>query len=238
MAGNYVPGTQRAFLRDKDDSLQLTVVMTSSHGVGSFSDGHLELMLHRRCLQDDGYGVGEVLDEADHINPTLFLILDTPRSSTRVHRRLALLKEFPNTLLYGAVITDLSKYVKTYTTSTSLLRAELPENIHLLSFIPQMGFPSSILRLQHVFALTEDPILSNPVDVDLSAIFSSFSLTEIVETTLSANQPLSAVQRPTWRMAGAANTRLSSPMHVVSDAAPIVTLKARDLRTFVTVLKS
>jgi hypothetical protein len=60
IAGNYFPASQRAILRDRDQSAQLTLVMTSSHGCGSFASGHIELMLHRRCLKDDGYGVGEV----------------------------------------------------------------------------------------------------------------------------------------------------------------------------------
>lgn len=60
IAGNYFPASQRAILRGSDNHQQLTIVMTSSHGCGSQANGHIELMLHRRCLKDDGYGVGEV----------------------------------------------------------------------------------------------------------------------------------------------------------------------------------
>ncbi len=60
VAGNYFPASQRAFIVDPKEQTQLTLVMTSSHGCGSTTSGRLELMLHRRCLKDDGYGVGEV----------------------------------------------------------------------------------------------------------------------------------------------------------------------------------
>ena len=60
VAGNYFPASSRAILKENDESQQFTVVMTSSHGCGSTASGHIELMLHRRCLKDDGYGVGEV----------------------------------------------------------------------------------------------------------------------------------------------------------------------------------
>eukprot|EP00048_Salpingoeca_helianthica_P001784 m.51619 g.51619 ORF g.51619 m.51619 type:complete len:1134 (-) comp11716_c0_seq2:511-3912(-) len=103
IAGNYFPASQRAILRDLNQSAQLTAVMTSSHGCGSHRSGHIEFMLHRRCLKDDGYGVGEVLDEADQVEPSIWLVLNKPAASSATHRRLALLKEFPTLATFNGI---------------------------------------------------------------------------------------------------------------------------------------
>ena len=43
--------------------MSLSVLPDRSEGGSSLSDGQLELMLHRRCLRDDVFSVGEALDE-------------------------------------------------------------------------------------------------------------------------------------------------------------------------------
>jgi lysosomal alpha-mannosidase len=63
VASNYYPVTSWIFLRDYSQDLQMTVLTDRSEGGSSMSDGSLELMLHRRLLFDDGYGVEEALNE-------------------------------------------------------------------------------------------------------------------------------------------------------------------------------
>lgn len=50
----------RAFMRDVHDDLQLNFLCDATHGAASLKDGQIEMMLHRRCIDDDGRGVGEV----------------------------------------------------------------------------------------------------------------------------------------------------------------------------------
>merc|ERR1719184_790972 len=58
---NYYPVTSQIFI--EDDSDRLAVLVDRSQGGSSLQDGCVELMLHRRLLHDDAFGVGEALDE-------------------------------------------------------------------------------------------------------------------------------------------------------------------------------
>lgn len=62
-ASNYYPITSWIFIRDYDRNLQLTILPDRPQGGSSLHDGQVELMLHRRLLQDDGLGVEEPLNE-------------------------------------------------------------------------------------------------------------------------------------------------------------------------------
>lgn len=98
VAGNYYPMVQRAFIKDADSREKpraLTLLSDRAHGTASLEDGELEIMLHRRCLKDDSKGVGEVLNEQDHIQPSLWLLLDGPEESAQLSRRYSLLQNFP-----------------------------------------------------------------------------------------------------------------------------------------------
>ncbi len=61
VAGNYYPVNSRIFV--KDDHSQMTVLTDRSQGGTSMKDGEVELILHRRLLYDDAFGVGEPLNE-------------------------------------------------------------------------------------------------------------------------------------------------------------------------------
>lgn len=62
-ASNYYPVTSWIFIRDYDRNLQLSVLPDRPQGASSIRDGQVELMLHRRLLQDDGLGMEEPLNE-------------------------------------------------------------------------------------------------------------------------------------------------------------------------------
>ncbi|CAF5057608.1 unnamed protein product, partial [Rotaria magnacalcarata] len=53
----YYPINSRIWI--KDQNRQLTVLTDRSEGGGSISNGSMEIMLHRRTLNDDSLGVGE-----------------------------------------------------------------------------------------------------------------------------------------------------------------------------------
>ncbi|KMZ67565.1 putative Lysosomal alpha-mannosidase, partial [Zostera marina] len=61
ISGNYYPINLGIYI--KDDTRELSMMVDRSVGGSSIHDGQIELMLHRRLLQDDSKGVGEPLNE-------------------------------------------------------------------------------------------------------------------------------------------------------------------------------
>lgn len=77
VAGNYYPILSRIILKGKKQTywtrsgkfsqefpaMGFVVYTDRAQGGTSLSDGQVELMVHRRLVRDDGYGVGEALVE-------------------------------------------------------------------------------------------------------------------------------------------------------------------------------
>jgi hypothetical protein len=80
---------------DAKTQAQLSILVDRSQGGGSVSSGSLEVMLHRRLLQDDHHGVGEALNETGLSGKGLvirckhWMTLDFPDSSANLRRLLA-----------------------------------------------------------------------------------------------------------------------------------------------------
>jgi len=51
------------FIQSPATQQQMSVLTDRSQGGSSINDGEIELMVHRRLLVDDGYGVAEALNE-------------------------------------------------------------------------------------------------------------------------------------------------------------------------------
>lgn len=65
IAGNYYPVTSRIVLTENKTNYRFTVVNDRAQGGSSIDDGDVELMIHRRLLHDDAFGVGEALNETE-----------------------------------------------------------------------------------------------------------------------------------------------------------------------------
>lgn len=59
IASNYYPVNSKTELRDEAKQLRLAVLTDRSQGASSSNDGEIELMVHRRLLHDDAFGVGK-----------------------------------------------------------------------------------------------------------------------------------------------------------------------------------
>jgi lysosomal alpha-mannosidase len=61
IAGNYYPINTKVAIEDEE--VRLSVLTDRAQGGSSVYDGTVELMVHRRLLHDDAFGVGEALNE-------------------------------------------------------------------------------------------------------------------------------------------------------------------------------
>jgi hypothetical protein len=201
VAGNYFPVNAAAAIRDS--KAQLTVLVGASQGVATLQDGHLELMVHRRVLKDDGRGVGEPLDETEyvgsytgdragqHFGPGLIVrgshlvSLEPPETAASVWRPIAdCIFALPRLLFSTVFPTDV------VTSLFSALTKSLPTNVEVMT-LEALPTEDVLLRLSHQFGLGEDKVLSNPVTIDLSTLFDPSmvgNITSAREVSLTNNQ--------------------------------------------------
>ncbi|XP_059552472.1 lysosomal alpha-mannosidase isoform X1 [Myotis daubentonii] len=231
VAGNYYPVNTRIYITD--GNMQLTVLTDRSQGGSSLSDGSIELMVHRRLLRDDDRGVGEPLLETSEsglwVRGRHLVLLDKARTAAVGHR-LQAEKELlaPQLVLARGSGTPYHLEVAPRK-QFSGLRRELPPNVHLLT-LARWGREMLLLRLEHQFALGEDMVgnLSSPVTLDLRDLFSAFTITDLKETTLAANQLRAKASRLQWTP-NTGPTLKPSPSRL--DPASI-TLQPMEIRTF------
>lgn len=98
--------------------------------------------------------------------------------------------------------------------------------------LARWGPETLLLRLEHQFAMGEDPVgnLSSPVALDLRDLFSAFTITSLQETTLAANRLRASASRLQWTPSrGPVPTHRPSPHRL--DLATI-TLQPMEIRTF------
>ncbi|XP_059774202.1 lysosomal alpha-mannosidase isoform X2 [Balaenoptera ricei] len=230
VAGNYYPVNSRIYITD--GNVQLTVLTDRSQGGSSLSDGSLELMVHRRLLRDDARGVGEPLLEEGSglwVRGRHLVLLDKARTAAAGHR-LQAEKEVlaPQVVLArgGGAPYRLEVAPRT---QFSGLRRELPPSVHLLT-LARWGPETLLLRLEHQFAVGEDSgrNLSSPVTLDLTDLFSAFTITDLRETTLAANQLRAHASRLQWTP-NTGPTPHPSPSRLVSTT---ITLQPMEIRTF------
>ena len=78
--GNYYPMVSTAYVQDNVS--RFTVISANAHGCSTQPEnGVLEVMLHRRTLQDDYRGLNEPLNDYDRIHVHHRITLDTPTQS-------------------------------------------------------------------------------------------------------------------------------------------------------------
>ncbi|XP_041505823.1 lysosomal alpha-mannosidase isoform X1 [Microtus oregoni] len=233
VAGNYYPVSTRIYITD--GHIQLAVVTDRSQGGSSLRDGSLELMVHRRLLEDDARGVGEPLTESgagSMVRGRHFVLLSSVSDAAARHRLLA--EEVvlaPQVVLAQAGSSLYSSRAVPRTQFSGLLR-DLPPQVHLLT-LARWGPKTLLLRLEHQFAATEDSgrNVSSPVTLNLQNLFRVFTITHLQETTLAANQPLSKskASRLKW-ITNTGPTSYPPPSNL--DPTSII-LQPMEIRTFV-----
>jgi lysosomal alpha-mannosidase len=239
-SGNYYPVNSRIFICDEKQDIQMTVLNDRSQGGTSPIDGSVELMVHRRLLHDDGFGVGDPLSEPGFdgkglvIRGKFWLLFSSIKDAAKQHRDIAQ-RLFLEPLITFSTYKTESDYYKNFQTSYSGLVNALPKNVHLLT-LEQWKNNSYLLRLEHFYQTIDDPEgLSKPVTVDLKSLFKPFVISEAVEMTLGGNQILSSAKRLEFKTQ---DTNQNEPKKYEFDAKNLsVTLTPMQIRTFVIKVK-
>lgn len=216
VAGNYYPVNTMISL--DDGRHEFTVLTDVTQGGASLLDGSLELMVHRRVQQDDGRGVQEPLNETmcgcNDINAqpgqmgahghegdggcecaglTMrgrhWLVFDTLDAAHAARRALSEEQNFPLDLAFmGTSTGDLNAQRPVF----SALARDLPPNVKLQTLTSNYASSNGgkmLFRLAHLYGVGEHSTLSQPVTLDLKAIFGSgYSITDAQEMSLTANQ--------------------------------------------------
>ncbi|XP_074649565.1 lysosomal alpha-mannosidase-like [Tubulanus polymorphus] len=237
VAGNYYPINAYAYLKDEQANVQLTVLTDRSQGGGSITDGSLEIMVHRRLLHDDRFGVGEALNETGSDKNGLivrgrhYICLDRPNRAVGQMRELA--KNIFNSPVAAFTETKLTfnNWKTMYNVSWSGLKKQLPPNIHLLT-LEQWDGGDILIRLEHFYEVG-DPSLSAPASVDLRGLFQPFEVKAVDELMLAANQRKADSKRLKWNYTDEEQTeRLTQiPEHTEKDPLVII-MSAMEIRTF------
>ncbi|XP_017076117.2 LOW QUALITY PROTEIN: lysosomal alpha-mannosidase [Drosophila eugracilis] len=187
ISGNYYPVTGQISLQD--DEKRITLLNDRAQGGTSLKDGELELMLHRRLLNDDAFGVGEALNETQYgigliargkISLILTEAFEKPNHAERLLQH-KLDQHFWKFFSKSNAVASVNKHLIPDFT-------DLPQSIELLSFEPYTK-DQILIRVENM--KTE----GNVVSFNIYPLFESLSGDQIWETTLDGNMQLSTVKR-------------------------------------------
>ncbi|XP_037957691.1 lysosomal alpha-mannosidase isoform X2 [Teleopsis dalmanni] len=194
-AGNYYPITTKIAL--EDENARLAILTDRAQGGSSMGDGSLELMIHRRLLHDDAFGVDESLNETAFgqglvARGTHYLILGNSQldqsPTTQLLERFTQLEKLLPTWKFFSDATNSSydDWRLNYTNIFSGISLSLPRNIHIMSFEPWHE-NEILIRFEHILEKDEDPEYSKTVQFNLKDVLRGFNIVDIRETTLDGN---------------------------------------------------
>lgn len=244
ISSNYYPVTNKIYI--ENDKLRLSILTDRSEGGSSINNGEIELMLHRRLLFDDAFGVGEALNERySSYNSQGLIVRGKHRimlsNSANEDQKIAesvqthQLHLEPRIFISNAEYVDLTKWL-TLNNCVGGLKNDLPKGIHLLTLEPWKG-TTLLLRLENYL---ESNYSNSNVIVDLNDIFSTINVKSVKETMLAANRWVGEYDKWEFKTEKAfvdfngKGGELSSDREVDSnDDGYKVTLRAKEIRTFV-----
>ncbi|XP_033224967.1 lysosomal alpha-mannosidase-like [Belonocnema kinseyi] len=241
IAGNYYPITTKISLRDKNRKLKMAVLTDRPQGGGSLKDGEIELMVHRRLLKDDAFGVDEALNETAYGTGLVArgehsLIIGSESNSfvLREKNEAVRLALRPWIFITPLENTSYDDWKKNYKMQSSGLTKTLPPNVHILTLEPWKD-GNVLLRLEHLFESGESGNYSIPVEVNIQDLFSTFTVASVFETTLGGNQWLEKKDRLKWTPEANEILENDSVLPPESEKLDVVNvlLNPMEIRTFI-----
>ncbi|XP_027344930.1 alpha-mannosidase isoform X2 [Abrus precatorius] len=241
VAGNYYPLNLGVYTKDKIS--EFSVLVDRATGGSSIKDGEVELMLHRRILQDDSRGVGEALDEEVCVdnNKTCEGLTVRGNYYVSIHKlgagsrwRRTTGQEIYSPMLLAFTHENVENWKSSHLTegTTTDPNYSLPPNVALIT-LEELDGGIVLLRLAHLYEPSEDAEYSTLTKVELKKLFASKTIKELKEVSLSANQEKSEMKKMKWNVEG---DKGQEPKAVrgrpVSNSDFVVELAPMEIRTF------
>ncbi|KAL0487514.1 lysosomal alpha-mannosidase [Acrasis kona] len=173
VANNYYPMQYVASMKSTNKN-EFTFLSNSSRGCASLSNDAIELMLHRRITNLTGLNIP--LDDKAVSYMSLRVKLDVAEKSNNVQAD-AIEHNFPVEMYF---VEDLKQAVGVTAREISLIKCNVPRNVHLQSLEPHVlrnVGERTLMRWRNL-----DEHKSSPVDVQLD---DCFNVKELYETGLS-----------------------------------------------------
>ncbi|XVF08603.1 hypothetical protein REPUB_Repub07fG0017200 [Reevesia pubescens] len=242
VAGNYYPINLGMHI--KDGSKELSILVDRSVGGSSIKDGQLELMLHRRLLQDDDRGVAEALNETVCVQNKCsgltivgkyYLRIDPLGEAAKWRRSFG--QEVYSPFLLAFTEQEGDGWTNSHVLSFSGMDPSyvLPDNVAMIT-LQELDDGKVLLRLAHLYEIGEDKDLSVTASVELKKVFANKKINKVTEMSLSANQGRAEMEkkRLVWKVEGASE---EAPKVVrggaVDPATLVVELAPMEIRTFI-----
>lgn len=169
---NFYPSKSTTLLHDATKNIELAFIADHSTGVTSRSSGQLELMLHRRLMQDDGRGLAQSVDDTAVLTSTAWLSIGPAIDVEYSRPRLSVMLNNP------VRIHTLSSHSAPRWPAFSLLNSPLPANLHVQQLTvhhdPDVvasfsSNPVIAVRFRHIYE-TDKGQRSAPVSLDVEAL--------------------------------------------------------------------
>ena len=233
VASNYYPINAWISMKNDQDDKMVTMVTDRSSGGSSITDDALEIMIHRRLLDDDAFGVQQALNETEFgqrgvvARGTHYIIFASNPDDNIIRTRM-----LAQSINSEAIVTLDTQQRDSMIVPPTNSSYTLPYNIHLLTLAIIPETRQLLIRLEHLFAPPDAKAAAVPATISLRKLLSKEgyglgNVLEVLETTLAANQWAADSRRLKWDDHG--TNVVSVPKGPDFD----VTLKAFEIRTFI-----
>ncbi|XDB51618.1 hypothetical protein AB1E18_005172 [Capra hircus] len=230
IARNYYPMVQSAFIQSRRS--RLVLLSTQAHGVSSQRNGQVEVMLHRRLWNNDKGALGNnlTLNDTSVVHPVLWLLLGSRALTKIAPHGSGPWKQKAVMLPPGVHLQILSipgwKYSSNHTEHLRTLQKDRRPK-------PKADLRRVLLRLQHLYEVDQDPVLSRPVTVNLRSVLRGLgSVVSVEERSLTETWDVSEMYRWTWSMGDPHCHRGNSSRPLPPPGSPEVTIYPKEIRTF------
>ncbi|XP_026331512.1 lysosomal alpha-mannosidase-like [Hyposmocoma kahamanoa] len=248
IAGNYYPITNKIYINDEKH--KFAVLTDRAQGGTSLSEGEVEIMLHRRLLHDDAFGVGEALNEEANgkglvVRGRHRLFLSEAESKVDCMEEKKQVLQFhlqPIVLIADATKFSLQDWLQLPSKAFSWANS-LPKGVHLLTVEP-WGKKSLLLRLENYLEIGDQE--NTTVEVNLDAIFKGLTVKRASETMLAANLWVDEKRKWSWNKENGFSVNFNEEYgelnnveksndedEDIHDDGLLIRLKAKQIKTYV-----